>query len=80
MEQILESMPLADELRVAILHREGICGRLLNGIEAHERGDWAGVETARLDLAVLTPAWVDAAVWVRQVQAMTSNLQPSSAK
>jgi c-di-GMP phosphodiesterase len=80
MQQILENVPLATELRQAILCREGTCGRLLSGIEAHERGDWAGVETARLDLSVLTPAWVDAAIWVRQIRAMTSNHQPSSSR
>jgi c-di-GMP phosphodiesterase len=78
MEQILETMPLATELQQAILHREGTCGRLLSGIEAHERGDWAGIDAARLDLSVLTPAWVDAAVWVRNIRTMTTNNQPSS--
>lgn len=80
MEQILETMPLAAELQQAILRREGTCGRLLGGIEAHERGDWSGVETAGLDLSILTPAWVDAAVWVRQIRTMTTNAQPNSSK
>jgi EAL and modified HD-GYP domain-containing signal transduction protein len=80
MEQILETMPLASELQQAILRREGMCGRLLSGIEAHERGDWAGVETAGLDLSILTPAWVDAAVWVRQIRAMTATNQLRTTK
>jgi c-di-GMP phosphodiesterase len=75
MESILESVPLAAELRLAILRREGICGRLLSGIEAHERGDWQGIDAAGLDLSVLTPAWVDAAVWVRQIRNITVNRQ-----
>ncbi len=70
MTQILESMPLAPEISAAILERDGTCGRLLSGIEAHERGEWAGIEAAGLDLALLTPAWVDAAVWVRSVRSM----------
>lgn len=80
MSQLLETMPLAAELRQAILHRDGTCGRLLSGIEAHERGDWSGVEKAGLDLSILTPAWVDAAVWVRQIRSMTSNHQANSTK
>ena len=79
MEQVLENMPLAPELQQAILRREGTCGRLLSGIEAHEHGDWSGVEASGLDLAVLTPAWVDATVWVRQVRGMAIT-SPSSSK
>ncbi|MGC4064291.1 MAG: HDOD domain-containing protein [Polyangiaceae bacterium] len=78
MEQVLENMPLAAELQQAILRREGTCGRLLGGIEAHERGDWAGVQAAGLDLSVLTPAWVDASVWARQVRGMAT--APASSK
>lgn len=78
MEQIIETIPLAPELQQAILRREGTCGRLLSGIEAHERGDWASVEKSGLDLSILTPAWVDAAVWVRQIRTMTSNTQTNA--
>jgi EAL and modified HD-GYP domain-containing signal transduction protein len=80
MEQVLENMPLAPELRLAISKREGVCGKLLSGIEAHERGDWVSVEAAGLDLTVLTPAWVDASVWVRQVRGMASASPVSSRK
>jgi EAL and modified HD-GYP domain-containing signal transduction protein len=79
MEQVLENMPLAPDLQQAILRREGTCGKLLSGIEAHERGDWSGVEASGLDLAILTPAWVDATVWVRQVRGMAS-ASPTSSK
>lgn len=80
MDQVLENMPLAADLQQAILRREGICGRLLNGIEAHERGDWPAIDAAGLDLAILTPAWVDATVWVRQIRGMTAPSPPSSKK
>jgi EAL and modified HD-GYP domain-containing signal transduction protein len=79
MDQVLENMPLAAELQQAILRHEGTCGRLLAGIEAHERGNWAGVQAAGLDLAVLTPAWVDASVWARQVRGMAA-APPASSK
>jgi len=79
MDQLLENMPLAPELQQAMRSREGTCGRLLSGIEAHEKGDWSGVEAAGLDLSILTPAWVDATSWVRQVRGMTL-ASPSSVK
>jgi len=73
MEQVLENMPLAQDIALAITQREGPCGRLLAGIEAHENGDWEGVQRVGLDLAVLSPAWVDALVWVRGVRSMMTS-------
>jgi EAL and modified HD-GYP domain-containing signal transduction protein len=73
MEQVLENMPLAAEVAMAITQREGPCGRILAGIEAHENGDWPGVLRAGLDLSILTPAWVDALVWVRGVRSMMTS-------
>jgi len=73
MDQILESMPLAPEVALAITSREGACGRLLSGIQAHENGDWAGVTKSGLNLEILTSAWVDAIVWVRSIRSMVSS-------
>jgi EAL and modified HD-GYP domain-containing signal transduction protein len=73
MDQVLENMPLAPEVALAITQREGPCGRLLAGIEAHENGDWPGVQRTGLDLSILTPAWVDALVWVRGVRSMMTS-------
>ncbi len=73
MAQVLENMPLAPEVALAITQREGPCGRLLAGIEAHENGDWPGVQRTGLDLSILTPAWVDALVWVRGVRSMMTS-------
>jgi c-di-GMP-related signal transduction protein len=72
MDQILENMPLAPEVALAITSREGACGRLLSGIQAHENGDWAGVTQSGLNLEILTSAWVDAIVWVRGIRSMMS--------
>jgi EAL and modified HD-GYP domain-containing signal transduction protein len=79
MDQVIENMPLSPELQQALLRREGVCGKLLGGIEAHERGDWGGVEASGLNLSILTPAWVDASVWVRQVRGMALT-SPNSSK
>ncbi len=70
MQEVLVNLPLAQEVAIAIAHREGPYGRVLLGIEAHERGDWNGVERAGLDLSVLSPAWMDALMWVRSVRAL----------
>jgi len=73
MAQILETMPLAPEVALAITAHEGTSGRVLAGIEAHERGDWQGVVDAGLDLEILSPAWVDAIVWVRSIRNMMTS-------
>ncbi len=73
MEEVLENMPLAPEVALAITAREGPCGRMLTGIEAHENGDWQGVLQAGLNLEILTPAWVDALVWVRSIRSMMTS-------
>jgi EAL and modified HD-GYP domain-containing signal transduction protein len=73
MSQILENMPLSADVAAAITDRSGACGRALAGIQAHENGDWKGVAEAGLDLEILTPAWVDAIVWVRGIRNMMSS-------
>lgn len=45
MDDILAELPLADEHRDALLHREGPNGRALGAIIAHERGEtWAAAD------------------------------------
>jgi EAL and modified HD-GYP domain-containing signal transduction protein len=78
MTQLLEAMPLSAEVAAAITKREGTCGRVLAGIQAHETGDWQGVADAGLDLEILTPAWVDAIVWVRSIRNMLSSGGPTT--
>lgn len=43
MEEILESVPISDEVRAAILHKEGRCGTLYDLVLCYERADWDGI-------------------------------------
>jgi c-di-GMP phosphodiesterase len=43
MEEVLESLPFSDEIRAALLHREGPKGDLLSAVEAYERGEFPTV-------------------------------------
>lgn len=43
LNEVLEQMPLSQELRAALLEREGELGQLLNSVIAYERGDWRAV-------------------------------------
>ena len=40
MEDVLETLPFSDEIRAALLRREGPKGELLNAVVAYERGEF----------------------------------------
>ncbi|POR46040.1 c-di-GMP-related signal transduction protein [Paraburkholderia eburnea] len=53
LDEALEVLRLPKPIRAAISRREGVLGRLLDVIEALERGDWAAVDMASAALAPL---------------------------
>ena len=46
MEEVLESLPFSDEIRAALLRREGPKGELLSSVVAYERGEFPSVGAA----------------------------------
>ena len=40
MGEVLDSLPFTDEIRVALLRRDGVKGELLESVVAYERGDF----------------------------------------
>ena len=40
MEDVLETLPFSDEIRAALLRREGPKGELLNTVVAYEQGEF----------------------------------------
>ena len=46
MEEVLESLPFSDEIRAALLRREGPKGELLSSVVAYERGEFPSVAAA----------------------------------
>jgi EAL and modified HD-GYP domain-containing signal transduction protein len=63
MGDVLESLPLADDMRDALIHRRGPMGRLLDCVTALEAGDYsAGAILARTDELYLTAViWANTA-------------------
>jgi EAL and modified HD-GYP domain-containing signal transduction protein len=51
MEQVLESLPFSDEIRAALLRREGPKGDLLTSVLAYERGEFPSAPAAPVSLA-----------------------------
>jgi EAL and modified HD-GYP domain-containing signal transduction protein len=67
MDELLESLPLSEDIRAALIRGEGRGGELLRAVLAYERGDWDhvaidGVEDSTIREAYLTAiAWADEA-------------------
>ncbi len=60
MEDILGGLPLADDIRAALLHLSGDMGQALRCVIAYECGDWEHVRCANLDEAGIRAAWLAA--------------------
>lgn len=52
LEEILDQIPVEDEIREALLHQEGICGKLYQLILAYEKVDWKTVRTLSDELGI----------------------------
>jgi EAL and modified HD-GYP domain-containing signal transduction protein len=51
MSEVLDSLPFTDEIRAALLRREGPKGELLDAVIAYERGDFPTLGTGDVSLA-----------------------------
>jgi len=72
MEQLVESMELAPDVRQALLHREDYYGAVLSLIEAYEAGSWDAVIGWANGIGVAPEAlpqiYVDSLAWAREQQ------------
>lgn len=68
MDEVLENMPLDNEVKAALLKREGDFGRVLANVEAHEKGEWDSVERDGYGQKQIMEAYITALEWSRTVQ------------
>ena len=52
MEEILKDIPMADELRAALINREGAAGKLLDLVISYEKADWAKISETAEELGI----------------------------
>ena len=52
LEEILSTVPIADEIKNAILKREGRCGELFNLVLSYEQADWNQITVQAQSLGV----------------------------
>jgi len=73
MPKLLEKLPLAEELRRALLEREGEMGEALSAAVAYERGDWENVACFDLSTDQIREAFLLALDWVDEMEISLSD-------
>ena len=66
MTAVVERLPLASELRAALLEHRGTIGEALACTLAYERGDWGRVRCGGLPRAAIKAAFLEAVDWVER--------------
>jgi EAL and modified HD-GYP domain-containing signal transduction protein len=64
---LLDSLPLSDELRSALLDKQGAAGQALEDVLRYERGDWQAIDNSPLPVEVLVRAYLDAVYWAKEL-------------
>jgi len=67
--QVLESLPLSDDVNDALLHGSGMQGAALRCAVGFERAHWDDIEFSSLPPEVLRSTYADAVQWARSVTA-----------
>jgi c-di-GMP-related signal transduction protein len=67
MAQVVENLPLADDVRDALLDGGGALGELLDAVLAYEESNDFGVLSTRFDVFDLSRAYLDAVGWSLQL-------------
>jgi EAL and modified HD-GYP domain-containing signal transduction protein len=65
MEDVLNDLPLTEEVNDAILHKQGPLGQILQCTIAYEQGDWEQLPDLGLDSASIKNAYLEAIQWTR---------------
>ena len=66
MREALQTLPLIDEVRDAILNHEGLMGEALDCVQAYERCDWDQTTCHGLDEKKIKEAYLSSVVWTRR--------------
>jgi EAL and modified HD-GYP domain-containing signal transduction protein len=67
MEEVLQQLPLSEEVNAAILEHRGDLGRALDCSQAFERGDWVALSVGGFDLLQAQKAYLDAVRWAGEI-------------
>lgn len=63
MEILIEGLPLTENIRTALIRREGELGKILNCVLAYESGDWKNAHYDKLTINEVRDCYLDALKW-----------------
>ena len=63
MELLIEGLPLAENIRAALIRHEGELGKILRCILAYESGDWENANYNKLSINEVRECYLDALKW-----------------
>ncbi len=63
MELLIEGLPLVENIRTALIRREGELGEILNCVLAYESGDWKNSHYKKLSIDEIRDCYLDALKW-----------------
>jgi len=66
MSDLLAEMPVATEIKDALLEKKGIYGEILQGTLAYERGDWDMINYPEIDKGTFSDSYMQAVRWATQ--------------
>lgn len=67
LDELLASLPLADEISDALLHNTGPYAEILHNTIAYDQGDWAAIDCPELSNSQLTDLYLQAVAWADNV-------------
>lgn len=63
LEEILAQVPLADDVKKALIHHEGDLGHMLQCVLAYEAGDWDSVSYRKMQGEEIAECYLEAVEW-----------------
>lgn len=63
MEILIEGLPLTENIRAALIRREGELGKILNCVLAYESGDWKNANYDKFSINEVRDCYLDALKW-----------------
>ncbi len=70
LDQVMQTLPLSDEIQSALLHKSGMLGRILSCALAYEQGDWERVDLENLEEGAIMDAYLSAISWSTEVSSI----------
>lgn len=67
MDEVLNQLPLADEITGALLNHEGNLGNLLESALNYERGDWQGLDPSEPMSVELSNCYLESLTWATEL-------------